>query len=63
MVSARAARVNAELSQKEASDALNISRQTLANYENGKTIPDINMGKKMAELYNMPVDEIKFGRR
>lgn len=62
-ISPKAARVNANLTQKAAAKKLNISKQTLANYETGTTIPTINMGKKMAELYNIPVDMMRFGRK
>ena len=49
-----AARVNSNLTQKEASKRLNISEFTLINYENGKTIPNWNMHEKMADLYKIP---------
>ena len=53
-----AARVNARLTQAEAAQKLNIGRNTLANYEAYKTKPDIEMGKKIATLYGLSVDEI-----
>lgn len=53
-----AARVNARLTQAEAAKKLEISRNTLANYEAYKTIPDVEMGKKIAALYGLTVDEI-----
>ena len=56
----RAARVNAGLKQSEAAKALNISKNTLSNYENSKTVPDIEMAKQMAEIYGCSVNDIKF---
>jgi DNA-binding XRE family transcriptional regulator len=56
----KAARVNAGFTQKEAAKELNIGKGTLANYENYKTIPDIEMAKKIAALYRTTVDDIIF---
>lgn len=53
-----AARNNARLTQEEAAAKLGISRNTLSNYESYKTIPDVEMGKKIASLYGMTVDQI-----
>ena len=58
----RAARVNAELTQAEASVCLGISRGTLANYENYITKPDIEMGQKIATLYGVSVDDIAWNK-
>nr|DAF77627.1 MAG TPA: helix-turn-helix protein [Caudoviricetes sp.] len=56
----KAARVNAGFTQKEAAKMLDISEFTLANYENGKTYPDIRMLKKIEKLYNVPCYRIIF---
>ena len=48
------------MSQMEAANQLNISKNTLCNYENYKTIPDIKMSKKIAALYNLSVNDIIF---
>lgn len=52
------ARINARLTQDEASKKLGISRNTLASYEAYRTKPDIEMGKKIAKLYGLTVDDI-----
>lgn len=57
----KAARVNANLSQDEAAEMLNISKATLQNYESGKTIPQWDMVKRIGEVYNFPTDFIFFG--
>lgn len=60
IVSLKAARVNAGLTQKQAAQLLNISKGTLANYESYTTSPSIELAKKIAELYGMSVETIKF---
>lgn len=62
-ISLKAARVNADLSQREAASRLDVDVSTLRNYEEGKTVPDIVMVKKIEELYAYPCDYIFFGRR
>ena len=59
-ITIKAARVNVGLTQEEASKELGISRATLANYEAGKTVPDIEMDKKIASLYKTSVDCLIF---
>lgn len=59
-ITPKAARVNAGLNQVEAAKALRINRNTLASYENYKTIPDIETAKRMAELYGCTVNDIIF---
>lgn len=56
----KAARVNAKLTQGEAANRLEISKNTLANYENYRTKPDIEMSKRIADLYGLTVDDIIF---
>ena len=59
----KAARVNAGYTQEEAAKSLNISKNTLINYEMYRTKPDIEMAKNMAALYRMSVDDIIFYAR
>ena len=59
-ISLKAARVNAGFTQKEAAKRLGISRSTLASYEKYNTKPDIEMAKKMAALYGLPINGIIF---
>ena len=60
MVTLKAARVNAGLTQIEAAKKLNISVYTLANYERGITFPDIPILKKIEILYKVPYKDIFF---
>lgn len=46
------------LSQQEVCNALNIEQSTLANYENDKRIPKIDILIKLASYYDVSVDEL-----
>lgn len=59
-ISLKAARVNAGMTQEAVADKLSISRQTLVNYETGRTAPDIVTLKKLASLYNVSINRISF---
>ncbi len=61
-ITLKAARVNADLSQKEAAEALNVNVSTLQNYETGKTIPDWEMVKRIEQVYSFPADFIIFAK-
>lgn len=62
-ISMKAARVNANMIQKEAAKKIGISRVTLQNYESGKTIPTWKMAAKIAVVYNFPMENIFFGKK
>lgn len=59
-ISLAAARINANLTQKEAAEALNVSLSTYKNWENGITFPKQPAIEKICELYAMPYDCIRF---
>ena len=40
---------------------LNVSRQTISNWENGKSLPDIVSIIRMSELYDLSLDELLKG--
>ena len=46
------------LSQEELADKLCLSRQTISKYETGETIPDILVCQKMAEVFNVSLDDL-----
>lgn len=62
-ISLAAARVNAELTQEEVAKQLKVSKNTVVNWENGKTEPTISQGRKLSELYKMPLEHIFFLHR
>lgn len=56
----KTAREKAGLKQSEAAEKLNISVDTLSNYERGKTYPDVLLIKKIEDLYNVNYNQIIF---
>lgn len=62
-VSLRAARVNADLTQKEVALAMNVNVSTIANWENGKYSPDVDQFRKLCEIYKCPIDVIFLGKK
>lgn len=50
------ARTNAGLTQEQAAEVLGVSRQTVSNWETGKTWPDIVSVVKMSDLYSVSLD-------
>ena len=57
----RNARNEAELSQEQAAEALGVSRQTISNWENGKSLPDIVSVMNMSDLYEISLDTLLKG--
>ena len=53
-----AARVNAGMTQDEAAKALGKDRTTLIKWENGKVIPRTIQLIALANIYNIPIDNI-----
>lgn len=54
----QAARLKEKLSQDEVAEKLNITRQTLSNWENNKSYPDILYVLELSELYSLSLDEL-----
>lgn len=46
------------MTQKELGRALNISRQAYSNYETGKRTPDLDLLLKIAQIYNITLDDL-----
>lgn len=59
-ITLKAARVNAGLTQEEVAKTLKKSKNTIVNYETGKSTPDIETGKALAALYGCSVDDLNF---
>lgn len=57
-ISLAAARVNAGLTQEEVARNLGISKNTLINWEKGKSIPRATQMQKMCEIYNISEEYI-----
>ncbi len=52
------ARLKAGLTQEQVAEALGVSRQTISNWENEKTYPDIISVVKMSDLYHISLDHL-----
>ena len=50
------ARTKANLTQEQVADALGVSRQTISNWENEKTYPDIKSVVTLSDLYGVSLD-------
>lgn len=57
-ISLAAARVNAELTQEDVAREMRISKQTICNWENGKSTPGVADMEFLCRLYNIPKDNI-----
>lgn len=49
-------RAKAAHSQEELAEKLGVSRQTIAKWENGDTLPDVNKCAELAVLYGVSLD-------
>lgn len=52
------ARKEKGLFQEQVVDKLGVSRQTISKWELDETVPDIIQTKLLADLYNLPIDEL-----
>lgn len=52
------ARVQVNLTQEYVAERLGVSRQTISNWESGKTYPDIVSVVKMSDLYDISLDHL-----
>lgn len=59
----KAIRINKGETQKETAKEIGVSVETWANYENGKTYPDIPVIKRIEEHFNIKYDNIDFSRK
>lgn len=50
------ARAKANLTQEQVAETLGVSRQTISNWENEKTYPDIKSVVTLSDLYNVSLD-------
>ena len=57
----RELRVKKNMTQDELAESLFVTRQTVSNYETGKSRPDIDMLVKIAELMDCDVNTILYG--
>lgn len=55
-----AARVNAGLTQDDTCRLMHVSKNTVVNWESGKSQPTVTQARTLAELYGIPLDCINF---
>jgi transcriptional regulator with XRE-family HTH domain len=55
------ARKDKGITQEQAAEELMVSRQTISNWERGKSLPDIVSVVRMSELYGLSLDQLLKG--
>ena len=55
------ARLNRDLTQEVIAEKLNVSRQTISNWENEKSYPDIISVIELSNLYSISLDDLLRG--
>ena len=58
----KAIRKQKKLNQLKVALDLNISREALSHYENGKRSPDIQMLRRLSEYFNVSIDFLINGK-
>lgn len=56
-------RIKAGLSQEELAEKLYVTRQTVSNYENGKSNPDIETLEQLADVFQVDMEQLLYGKR
>ena len=57
----RAARQRCGLTQEQVGEAVHVSRQTISNWETGKSLPDVLSVISLSDLYQVSLDELLKG--
>ena len=57
-ISLASARVNAKMTQEDVAKAIKVSKNTIVNWENGRSEPKSSQIRELSELYNIPIDNI-----
>ncbi len=57
----KSARVDAGLTQEQVAEKIMVSRQTISNWENGKSLPDILSLMSLRDLFQISLDELLKG--
>ena len=62
-ISLAAARVNVEKTQREVADLMNVNVSTIANWESGRTSPNVEQFVELCNIYNCPQEIIFLPKR
>ena len=54
-------RIKNKMTQEELAEALFVTRQTISNYETGKSNPDIETILKIAEVFKVDANTVIYG--
>lgn len=57
-ISLKAARVNANMTQREWAESLNVTVDTVLNWESGRSEPKMSQLRQISELSGIPMDFI-----
>lgn len=57
-ISLAAARVNAEMTQQQAADAIGVNKATIIKWEKGETSPNAALLYRLLEIYGCPINFI-----
>lgn len=57
----KSARIESKLTQEQVAEELYVSRQTISNWENEKSYPDIISVVRLSDLYSISLDELLKG--
>ena len=49
------------MTQEQLAESLHVTRQAVSNWEQGKTQPDVETLSAMAEVFDVPVEELIYG--
>ncbi len=50
------------MTQEQLAERLHVTRQAVSNWEQGKTQPDVETLSAMAEVFEIPVEELIYGK-
>lgn len=56
-------RSSANMTQDQLAEQLNVTRQAVSSWENGRTEPDIETLQKISEVLNVTVEELIYGEK
>ena len=59
-ITLKSARVNANLTQKQLADVLNVSTKTIISWENGFTMPKIDKVEALCNALKVSYDDIQW---
>ena len=57
----RTLRISKGMTQEQAAEKLNVTRQTISSYESGRTRPDVETLVRLSQLYGVPLEQVLYG--